>query len=250
VNDPESRKEAYRAAWIDRFATHGPTNAQPTVLDLGCGLGFFTPALAYRFGGRVRGVDSHQYSIDRANEIAHHDAVEYICGRAEQLPPFDHPFDLVLLFKILHYMSAEQQAAAAAEIAHVLRPGGRVLIHEHFADRYPCPTWQKYSPRADELVRNEHVCLGETVERFTAAGLTYRTLDDQAKRLSGSLSDELDRLNRAKISCYGNDDAEIEQGFAALRQAADEERARYEALGGEPPPVTTTSDLLVLELPE
>jgi len=213
-------------------------------------MGFFTPALADRFGGPVRGVDSHQYYIDRANVIARNDAVEYICGRAEQLPTLDHTFDLVLLFKVLRHMSAEQQTAATVEIARVLRPGGRVLIHEHFADRYPCPTWQRYFPRADELVRNEHVSLGETVERFTTAGITYRTLDVQTKRLSGSLSDELERLNPTKISCYGNDDAEIEQGFNALRQAADEERARHDAPGSEPPPVTRTNDLLVLELPE
>jgi 2-polyprenyl-3-methyl-5-hydroxy-6-metoxy-1,4-benzoquinol methylase len=76
-------------------------------------MGFFTPALANRFGGPVRGVDSHQYSIGRAKVIAHDDAVEYICGHAEQLPPLDHTFDLVLLFKVLNHMSAEQQAAAA-----------------------------------------------------------------------------------------------------------------------------------------
>jgi SAM-dependent methyltransferase len=160
--------------------------------------------------------------------------LEYIYGRAEQLPPLDHTFELVLLFKVLRHMSAGRQAAAAAEIARVLRPGGRVLIHEHFADRYPCPTWQKYFPRADELVRNEHVSLDETVARFTAAGLACRTLDVQTKRLSGSLSDEVERLNPAKISSYGNA----------------EECARCDALGIEPPPVTRTSDLLVLELPE
>ncbi|HET6296948.1 MAG TPA: class I SAM-dependent methyltransferase, partial [Kribbella sp.] len=42
--------------WMGAFTGHAPTERPLAVLDLGCGIGRFTPALAETFGGPVYGV--------------------------------------------------------------------------------------------------------------------------------------------------------------------------------------------------
>ncbi len=48
---------AMRDRWMTVFASHVPPRRPLAVLDLGCGIGRFTPALADTFGGPVYGVE-------------------------------------------------------------------------------------------------------------------------------------------------------------------------------------------------
>lgn len=97
------------------------------VLDVACGTG--NAALpAARTGARVTGLDIVPKLLDEARAAAEAERleVEWVEGDAEALPFEDESFDVVL--STFGCMFAPRHEVAAAEIARVLRPGGRVGI--------------------------------------------------------------------------------------------------------------------------
>ena len=130
------------ALWLAAFAEHAPRTRPLAVLDLGSGTGRFAPALAEAFGGPVCGVEPSARMRALAEAAPHPPAVSYREGCAERIPLPDASCDLVLMFLSFHHV--EDRGRGAAEIARVLRPGGRVFIRSTFADRMPALEWHRY----------------------------------------------------------------------------------------------------------
>jgi SAM-dependent methyltransferase len=103
-----------------------PGVAQGRGLDLGCGLGEQCRALAKR-GLRVVGMDVSQ----RLVEQAHRSGVVATAGSALSLPFRDGSLDFVYAVGVLHHLpDRAAQRTAYLEICRVLKPGGRLVVHE------------------------------------------------------------------------------------------------------------------------
>ena len=102
-------------------------SADDDVLDVACGTGNATLPGA-RTGARVTGLDLTPRLLEEAQAAAQGEGlqVEWVEGDAEQLPFEDASFDVVL--STFGCMFAPRHDVAAAEIARVLRPGGRIGI--------------------------------------------------------------------------------------------------------------------------
>ena len=102
-------------------------SADDDVLDVACGTGNATLPGA-RTGARVTGLDLTPRLLEEAQAAAQAEGlqVEWVEGDAEQLPFEDASFDVVL--STFGCMFAPRHDVAAAEIARVLRPGGRIGI--------------------------------------------------------------------------------------------------------------------------
>jgi SAM-dependent methyltransferase len=150
-----------------------------TVLDLGCGEGRHAFE-AYRRGGRVVAVDWGQQevattkrwlgAIAEAGEAPAEGRYEVVRGDVTALPFPDASVDRVIASEVLEHVPDD--AAAFAEIARVLRPGGRVAV-----------TVPRYGPEricwalSDEYHANEggHIRIYRADvlrTRLAAAGLT------------------------------------------------------------------------------
>ncbi|PUA82166.1 hypothetical protein C7S10_08105 [Nocardioides currus] len=106
-------------------------------LDVGCGEGAHSFRLATHFGFEVLGVDPVQRHLDLARE-ARRDEPEEIASRvsfgrgsAERLPVADSSADLVWCRDVLVHVA--DLDAAYAEMARVLRPGGRAVVYQFVA---------------------------------------------------------------------------------------------------------------------
>ena len=102
------------------------------VLDVGCGTGTLAMEVARRVGraGRVAGVDPGTQQIARARRSAarRHVPIEFQIGVIEQLPFPDQSFDVVFSTLMMHHLPAPLKRQGLAEIARVLKPGGRLVI--------------------------------------------------------------------------------------------------------------------------
>ena len=100
------------------------------VLDLACGHGTLANALAAR-GCQVTALDSSAVFLDRARADAATMGVpvEYVAGDMRELPDWTDRFDrLVNWTTAFGYFDDPTNRAVLAEMARVLRPGGRLAI--------------------------------------------------------------------------------------------------------------------------
>jgi ubiquinone/menaquinone biosynthesis C-methylase UbiE len=102
------------------------------VLDVGCGTGTLAIEAARIVGGagRVVGVDPGIQQIARARTKAarRHATVAFEVGVIERLAFPDQTFDVALSTLMMHHLPASLKRQGLAEIARVLRPGGRLVI--------------------------------------------------------------------------------------------------------------------------
>jgi 2-polyprenyl-3-methyl-5-hydroxy-6-metoxy-1,4-benzoquinol methylase len=118
-------RQAAALAWVDELALA----AGSRVLDIGCGAGFLSVALAQR-GLQVQAIDSVQAMVGLAQRHAEEAGVgERLCvevGDVYALAFEDDTFDLVLALGVIPWLA--QPELAIQEMARVSKPGGHVLL--------------------------------------------------------------------------------------------------------------------------
>jgi ubiquinone/menaquinone biosynthesis C-methylase UbiE len=121
------------AAFRQRIVELAELNGDEVVLDVGCGTGLTTLRIAERCPGcRVYGVDLSGKMVS----VAHHDATESglnvdLCvGSITRLPCPDAAFDVVLTNIMFHHLDMAERQLATAEIARMLKAGGRYISAE------------------------------------------------------------------------------------------------------------------------
>ena len=112
--------------WADRVA-HG-ADIQPghRVLDVACGTGALTRAVARRVGptGEVVGLDPNEAMLAVAR--THGTPATWLVGQGEAIPAPDASFDRVV--SQFGFMFFEDPAQGLIDMMRVLRPGGRLLV--------------------------------------------------------------------------------------------------------------------------
>ena len=112
--------------WSDRVADTITIRAGDRVLDVACGTGVLTRAVAARVGpsGAAIGLDVNEGMLTVARRKA--PRLDWRSGRAEALPFDTERFDAVVSqFGLMFF---EDRRAALAEMMRVLRHGGRLAV--------------------------------------------------------------------------------------------------------------------------
>ncbi len=128
-------------------------------LDIGCGPGLTTEALARAVGahGRVSGVDIAPAMLSIARRhCASLPQVAFELADVTRLPYADASFDVALASQVYEYVG--EVDAALAELARVIRPGGRAVLvdtdwesavwasHDDARMRRVIETWNEHIP--------------------------------------------------------------------------------------------------------
>ena len=165
-----------RVVWpfLDRVARERPGGK---ALDLGCGTGVVTVALARR-GLDVVGVDHSPEMLDVARRKLDRAGLDAVLetGDVRALRFDDGEFDCVTVQGLLHHL--QELDPCLRELDRVLQPGGAFFISEPCRDETPVKRllralWSVL-PRRRRATRGHAV---ETVEEPIAAGELRRSLD-------------------------------------------------------------------------
>lgn len=106
------------------------------ILDVGCGTGRLLIAAEHTFpNARLEGVDAAVEMVKRAQGmLPAASRITFRQSTAERLPFQDAQFDLVFSTMTFHHWS--DQRAGIAEVARVLKPGGRWLLADFIVDGF------------------------------------------------------------------------------------------------------------------
>ncbi len=116
-----------KTPWIlEKINFYGKLNAETKVLDVGCGAGFLSNALA-KENLNVTGVDLSPESLKVAQKYDVTKTVKYLTADAYHLPFADHSFDVLTAMDFLEHV--EQPDVVIKEFSRVLKPGGLFIFH-------------------------------------------------------------------------------------------------------------------------
>ena len=125
----ERAPDGAAVAWA--LATVESAGVRPQVLDLGCGDGLVTAALA-TVGAAATGLDPSEVALSRAR--AAHPELRFVAPAEDGSLPFaDGAFDVVVCLHVLEHVPDTQRLMSEAR--RVLAPGGRIAIAVPFNGR-------------------------------------------------------------------------------------------------------------------
>jgi ubiquinone/menaquinone biosynthesis C-methylase UbiE len=122
----EKFRQPYPAEFFRAVAAKLELSKQHALIDLGTGPGLLAIGFA-PYVGRVTAVDPEPTMLAAARKAALRagQAIDWIEGRAEDLPDEIGPFDVVTIGRALHWMDRE---ALGPLFARLVKPGGAIVI--------------------------------------------------------------------------------------------------------------------------
>jgi ubiquinone/menaquinone biosynthesis C-methylase UbiE len=158
--------------WMDVLSSHLDDRPVKTILDLGCGTGRFSEALAVRFNAEVIALDPSQKMLEQARKKKIDARVRFEHGRAEAIPLPDSSVDLVFMSMSFHHF--EDPASAARECARVLREGAPAFLRGGSSDRISSYACVDFFPGSRAIMKKCLPSVANMREAFEGAG--FRTV--------------------------------------------------------------------------
>lgn len=175
--DSKIGKLKARESLLDHVSWQG----DEAVLDVGCGRGLMLVAAARRLTtGKATGLDIWQTedltgnkpeaALENARREGVSDRVDVKTGDMRKMPFPDASFDVIVSNVAIHNIyDCEGREEAMREIARVLKPGGRVVIHDI----------RHVSEYRSALARHgltDATCVGSRLARIALACVTFGSL--------------------------------------------------------------------------
>lgn len=117
--------------WLDTVARYVTASPVTSILDLGCGTGRFSVALALRFSAHVTAIDPSFKMLECATSKPN-TGVTFVRGAAESIPLPDGSVDLVFASMVFHHLQSPE--LAFSECHRVLRSGGVLFVRNGTSD--------------------------------------------------------------------------------------------------------------------
>jgi SAM-dependent methyltransferase len=188
------------------------------ILDLGCGTGRYTAALAAHFGARAVGVDPSAKMLAEAGRKGGRN-VRFLRGSGEAVPIPDAEVDMVFMSMVFHHFGSPQKAAK--ECRRVLREGGVACLRAGATDRIDSYPYVPFFPDARPLLNSDLQSLAFIETTFEEAGFDRVHHEVVRSEVAASWAEYADKLaHRADSILTQLADEAFAAGLAALRDHA------------------------------
>jgi ubiquinone/menaquinone biosynthesis C-methylase UbiE len=205
--------------WMNVVSSHVKGQRIRTILDLGCGTGRFSEALAVRFDAEVIGIDPSTKMLEQARSKQHDRRSRYELGHGESIPLPADSVDLVFISMVFHHFADPK--LAASECRRVLRTGGTVFLRAGILERIASYPYVDFFP---ESVRVLEECLSTSAfvrEVFEAAGLRTVVAEVVTQEIAPSHAAYAEKLAAGADSVLASlSQSEFAAGMKALRSHA------------------------------
>jgi ubiquinone/menaquinone biosynthesis C-methylase UbiE len=172
--DYDRRWSGYVTASVRQTLARLPVSAGQTVLDVGCGTGALAQAMSRAAADvTVVGVDVTATMLRHAQAKLGH-AVSIVAGDVAHLPFRSEAFDVVVSASSFHYWT--DPSAGLAEVARVLRPGGRLVVTDWCDDYLVCRVCDLVLRVVDRVHRRTYGS-ADCARMLGAAGYTEVVVD-------------------------------------------------------------------------
>jgi ubiquinone/menaquinone biosynthesis C-methylase UbiE len=205
--------------WMNVVSSHVKDQRIKTILDLGCGTGRFSEALAIHFDAEIIGIDPSTKMLEQARSKQHDSRVRYETGHGESIPLRDNSVDLVFISMIFHHL--ENASLMARECRRVLREDGTVFMRAGTRERISSYPYVDYFPESRAILEKclpTNTCVREV---FEAAGFRMLTLELVTQQIASSYTAYAEKLSAGADSILASlSQRDFDAGMQALRAHA------------------------------
>ncbi|HIJ64599.1 MAG TPA: methyltransferase domain-containing protein [Candidatus Hydrogenedentes bacterium] len=203
--------------WASHFVRLAEIAPHQRVLDIGCGTGGFTIAIAQRTGGWTVGHDVSPALIAYARRKNGSHQVQWILGDAEHLEFGDGCFDRLIMSLVIHQVPNRKRALQ--EAYRVLKGSGvlilRTIAPEEVARRVPF----RFFPRIAELESARMPSISELSRVIRSVGfrlIQMKTIERNLPLRLCKVAGSLRRRERPSFQLLTEQD--IESGIHRMRE--------------------------------
>jgi ubiquinone/menaquinone biosynthesis C-methylase UbiE len=225
--------------WVDRLTSHVPRQEIKEIIDLGCGTGRFSAALADAFSARVTGIDPSEKMLDEARRK---DVWNVVLrrGSGEALEAADGSVDLIFLSMVFHHLSDPDRTAR--EAFRVLRSGGFMVVRNSSRERGATYAAARFFPSYAALVDELLPSVAAMTATFVGSGFVQTAHEVVASPSAANWFDLAERVALRGESLIARlSEAEFAAGLAAIRA--------YAAEADPTQTITESVELLVFRKP-
>ncbi len=202
--------------WMNAVSSHVEVEFIASILDLGCGTGRFSEALAVRFDAEVIGVDPSHKMLKQARMKRCDRRIRYTRGRGEAIPLPDNSVDLIFMSMIFHHF--ENPALAARECHRVARKQAIAFLRTGTRENIPSYPYVDFFPTSRPILEERLPSNAEVREVFEAAGFHTLGVEVLTQRIASSYAAYAEKLSAGADSVLASlSQGEFEAGLDALR---------------------------------
>lgn len=221
--------------WMEALARHLEGRQPATMLDLGCGTGRFSNALARHFDATVVAIDPAATMLERAREKPTDRRVRYEQAPGEAIPLETASVDVVFMSMSFHHFNDPPRAAA--ECRRVTRAGGTIFVRTGTVEQIGAYAYVPFMPSSRAIIENLLPDAPRLRSLFGAAGFACVARETVTQTIAPNWLAYVAKIEAGGDSVLAQiDPLELAAGFAAMR-------ARSSDVGDAP--VTEPIDLFV-----